>query len=147
VALWRSAQHPPYNLRSATLARCATGHDRPESPVTIAGIRSSHTFDYEALAYPDTDSHRAVNAPSRAHLERRPRSECCLHSQKTVMSRLDPISVMTPFPISLASPLGISQKEGPTDNSWAYGIWWSWRDLNPRPQAIFEQIYMFSGLI
>ena len=25
--------------------------------------------------------------------------------------------------------------------------WWSWRDLNPRPQAIFEQIYMFSGLI
>jgi len=26
-------------------------------------------------------------------------------------------------------------------------IWWSWRDLNPRPQAIFEQIYMFSGLI
>ncbi len=27
------------------------------------------------------------------------------------------------------------------------GIWWSWGDLNPRPQAIFEQIYMFSGLI
>jgi hypothetical protein len=27
------------------------------------------------------------------------------------------------------------------------GLWWSWRDLNPRPQAIFEQIYMFSGLI
>jgi hypothetical protein len=26
-------------LRSATLARCATGHDRPESLVTIAGIR------------------------------------------------------------------------------------------------------------
>ena len=25
--------------------------------------------------------------------------------------------------------------------------WWSWGDLNPRPQAIFEQIYMFSGLI
>jgi len=23
------------------------------------------------------------------------------------------------------------------------GLWWSWRDLNPRPQAIFEQIYMF----
>jgi len=29
----------------------------------------------------------------------------------------------------------------------AEGLWWSWRDLNPRPQAIFEQIYMFSGLI
>ncbi len=25
-------------------------------------------------------------------------------------------------------------------------IWWSWRDLNPRPQALFGQIYMFSGL-
>ncbi|MEN9538998.1 MAG: hypothetical protein RLZZ126_1233 [Pseudomonadota bacterium] len=24
--------------------------------------------------------------------------------------------------------------------------WWSWGDLNPRPKAIFEQIYMFSGL-
>ena len=27
------------------------------------------------------------------------------------------------------------------------GIWWSWGDLNPRPQAFFGQIYMFSGLI
>jgi hypothetical protein len=25
--------------------------------------------------------------------------------------------------------------------------WWSWRELNPRPQAFLEQIYMFSGLI
>ena len=25
--------------------------------------------------------------------------------------------------------------------------WWSWGDLNPRPQAFFGQIYMFSGLI
>jgi hypothetical protein len=25
--------------------------------------------------------------------------------------------------------------------------WWSWGDLNPRPQAFFAQIYMFSGLI
>ncbi len=33
---------PQYNLRSATLARCATGHDRPESVVTIAGIRTKH---------------------------------------------------------------------------------------------------------
>ena len=37
--VWSNAQLLPYNLRSATLARCATGHDRPESPVTIAGIR------------------------------------------------------------------------------------------------------------
>jgi hypothetical protein len=26
-------------------------------------------------------------------------------------------------------------------------LWWSWRDLNPRPQIFFERIYMFSGLI
>jgi len=26
------------------------------------------------------------------------------------------------------------------------GVWWSWGDLNPRPQAFFAQIYMFSGL-
>ena len=26
-------------------------------------------------------------------------------------------------------------------------VWWSWGDLNPRPQALFRQIYMFSGLI
>ena len=26
-------------------------------------------------------------------------------------------------------------------------LWWSWGDLNPRPQAFFGQIYMFSGLI
>ena len=26
-------------------------------------------------------------------------------------------------------------------------MWWSWRDLNPRPQAIFGQFYMCSRLI
>lgn len=26
-------------------------------------------------------------------------------------------------------------------------IWWSWRDLNPRPQAFFVQFYMCSRLI
>ena len=31
-------------------------------------------------------------------------------------------------------------------SGWIY-IWWSWGDLNPRPQAFFGQIYMFSGLI
>jgi hypothetical protein len=24
--------------------------------------------------------------------------------------------------------------------------WWSWRELNPRPQAFSEQFYMFSDL-
>jgi hypothetical protein len=32
-------------------------------------------------------------------------------------------------------------------NDLALSIWWSWGDLNPRPQAFFAQIYMFSGLI
>jgi len=27
------------------------------------------------------------------------------------------------------------------------GMWWSWRELNPRPQAIFVQFYMCSRLI
>ena len=27
------------------------------------------------------------------------------------------------------------------------GRWWSWGDLNPRPQAFFEQFYMCSRLI
>jgi hypothetical protein len=27
------------------------------------------------------------------------------------------------------------------------GYWWSWRDLNPRPQAFFVQFYMCSQLI
>ena len=27
------------------------------------------------------------------------------------------------------------------------GDWWSWRDLNPRPQAFSEQFYMCSRLI
>ena len=28
-----------------------------------------------------------------------------------------------------------------------FGGWWSWRELNPRPQAFIGQIYMFSGLV
>ena len=38
-------------------------------------------------------------------------------------------------------------KKNPTSELVGFSIWWSWGDLNPRPQAIFEQIYMFSGLI
>ena len=30
---------------------------------------------------------------------------------------------------------------------WGCLWWWSWRELNPRPQAFFGQIYMLSGLI
>ena len=38
-------------------------------------------------------------------------------------------------------------KKNPTGDPVGFLIWWSWRDLNPRPQAFFGQIYMFSGLI
>ena len=38
-------------------------------------------------------------------------------------------------------------KKKPTPKGWFFLYWWSWRDLNPRPQAFFEQIYMFSVLI
>ena len=40
-----------------------------------------------------------------------------------------------------------SGKKIPTDKGWDFRYWWSWRDLNPRPQAFIGQIYMFSGLI
>ena len=46
-----------------------------------------------------------------------------------------------------AVSLGEQAKKIPTDKSWDFKIWWSWGDLNPRPQALFGQIYMFSGLI
>ena len=38
-------------------------------------------------------------------------------------------------------------KKNPTGDPVGFLIWWSWGDLNPRPQALFGQIYMFSGLI
>ena len=42
---------------------------------------------------------------------------------------------------------GALGRKKPNRNGWALDKWWSWGDLNPRPQAFFEQIYMFSGLI
>lgn len=39
--VWSSVQLPQYNLRSATLARCATGHDRRNTqPTRIAAMAS-----------------------------------------------------------------------------------------------------------
>jgi len=36
----------------------------------------------------------------------------------------------------------------PTGKGWFFQEnWWSWRELNPRPQAFVGQIYMFSALI
>ena len=38
-------------------------------------------------------------------------------------------------------------KKNPTGDPVGFYVWWSWGDSNPRPRAILEQIYMFSGLI
>lgn len=38
-------------------------------------------------------------------------------------------------------------RQQPKSLAASIGIWWSWGDLNPRPQAFFEQFYMFSDLI
>ena len=38
------------------------------------------------------------------------------------------------------------QEKGPGDYP-SPCVWWSWRDLNPRPQIFHAQFYMFSGLI
>ena len=42
---------------------------------------------------------------------------------------------------------GIAGKKIPTDEGWDFGYWWSWRDLNPRPRALFVQFYMRSRLL
>ena len=42
---------------------------------------------------------------------------------------------------------GERAKKIPTDKSRDFYEWWSWGDLNPRPQTFLAQIYMFSGLI
>ena len=44
---------------------------------------------------------------------------------------------------------GTHQQTKKIPNSDELGIvyWWSWRDLNPRPQTFFEQFYMCSRLI
>lgn len=39
------------------------------------------------------------------------------------------------------------QKKSQPDKGWDFTLWWSWRDLNPRPQAFFEQFYMCSRLV
>ena len=43
-------------------------------------------------------------------------------------------------------PGGNAKRKGPGDFP-SPCVWWSWRELNPRPQAFVRQIYMFSGLI
>ena len=53
--------------------------------------------------------------------------------------------VKSPSP-ETAPTLGERAKKIPTDKGWDFGYWWSWGDLNPRPQIFLAQIYMFSVL-
>ena len=46
-----------------------------------------------------------------------------------------------------APTLALRAKKIPTDKGWDFKLWWSWGDLNPRPQTFFEQFYMCSRLI
>ena len=39
------------------------------------------------------------------------------------------------------------KKKDQPENRLVFCIWWSWRELNPRPQAFFAQFYMFSRLL
>ena len=38
-------------------------------------------------------------------------------------------------------------RKNPNSDELGFCIWWSWGDLNPRPQAFFAQFYMCSRLI
>ena len=54
------------------------------------------------------------------------------------------------FPHEPATTTGNTRqrsKKNPNSDELGFVYWWSWGDLNPRPQAFFGQIYMFSGLI
>ena len=49
--------------------------------------------------------------------------------------------------LDAAPTQGERAKKSQPDKGWDFTLWWSWRELNPRPQAFIGQIYMFSGLI
>ncbi len=38
-------------------------------------------------------------------------------------------------------------RKNPNSDELGFCYWWSWRELNPRPQAIYEQFYMLSVLL
>ena len=56
-------------------------------------------------------------------------------------------AVLKRKPPETAPTLGERAKKIPTDEGWDFGYWWSWRELNPRPQAFFVRFYMRSQLI
>ena len=41
----------------------------------------------------------------------------------------------------------VQTKKNPNSEELGFHVWWSWGDLNPRPQAFFAQFYMCSRLI
>ena len=50
-------------------------------------------------------------------------------------------------PHEYAGTGAIRQKKSQPDKGWDFTLWWSWRELNPRPQAFFIRFYMLSLLI
>lgn len=56
------------------------------------------------------------------------------------------MALATPRP-ETAPTLAFRAEKNPTDKGWVFGKWWSWRELNPRPQAFFIRFYMLSLLI
>ena len=51
------------------------------------------------------------------------------------------------LPPETAPTLALRAEKNPTDKGWVFKYWWSWRELNPRPQAFFIRFYMLSLLI
>ncbi len=53
--------------------------------------------------------------------------------------------------VTLARPktfsLGEQAKKIPTDKGWDFEYWWRRRESNPRPQALYSQIYILSQII
>jgi len=43
-----------------------------------------------------------------------------------------------------APTLGERAEKNPTDKGWVFKHWWSRRESNPRPQALYRQFYILS---
>lgn len=43
-----------------------------------------------------------------------------------------------------APTLAFRAKKIPTDKGWDFGFWWSRRESNPRPEALYSEFYMLS---
>ena len=96
-----------------------------------------------------------VNYPGGSVKSRQPGSKSSRHKQTIGRERAKPprerpihlLHEVRKNPREPAQTRGSRRTKKANRLGLAFSVWWSWRDLNPRPQAFFEQIYMFSGLI